>query len=184
MSVEKTITIKIIGFDLDKERFDNIIKLLNTLNYKLKLNENPCYGYQNNDNNLRVNLLPHNKVEVIAFYSNSNDLLKIKEVIKTFLDNAILYFKAISVNFGRLYTCPVDIDYKYQTPCFEHENELKYKIHSEINSLEDGTTFINANLHFYNFKTIETYPIQEVIKNEILAKLQDYENKFAKSIGE
>ena len=184
MTVEKTIKIKIVGFDLDKERFENIIRLLNTLDYKFKLNENPCYGYQDDNINIRVNLLPHNKVEVIAFYQNDKDLSKIKEVVKTFLDSAVLYFKAISVNFGRLYTHPVDIEYKYQTPCFENNNKLKYKLHSEVSSLENDSTFINSNLHFYNFKISESYPIQEIIKNEILAKLQDYENDFAKSIGE
>ena len=184
MSIEKVIIIKIIGFDISKEPFENIIKLLNTQNnYNLRLDEDPCWGFQ--DSNLRINLIANNKIEFMLVYKSAEDLTKIKKAVKVFLDNTVLYFKAIAVSFSRLYTHETDIQYTYHTPVFLSDKILKYKLHTEIEANEENTTLLTSNLHFYNFQQVcKNFKIADVINDNIISKLEVYEKDFANSIGE
>ncbi len=184
MSIEKVVIIKIIGFDISKEPFENIIKLLNTQsNYNLKLDEDPCWGFQ--DSNLRINLVSNNKIEFMIAYETAEDLTKIKKAVKVFLDNTVLYFKAIAVSFSRLYTHETDIQYTYHTPVFLNDKNLKYKLHTEIESNEENTTLLTSNIHFYNFQeACKNSKIADVINDHIISKLEVYEKEFASSVGE
>ena len=183
MTVEKTIKIKIVGFDLNKERFENIIRLLNTLDYKFKLNENPCYGFQDDEHNLRINLLSNNKLEFLGFYETIDDLEIIKNSVKTFLDKAVLYFKAISLEFGCIYINETGIIFRYNEPLFDNDNQLKYKLGVNIVNNEKGGVYLTQNYHFYNFNNVKNaYGVIGIINDDILLKLKDYSLDFDKAI--
>ena len=179
MTIEKTIKIKIVGFVLNKERFENIVRLLNTLDYNLKLNENPCYGFQDDEHNLRINLLANNKLEFLGFYETVDDLEIIKNSVKTFLDKSVLYFKAISLEFGCIYINETGIIFRYNEPLFDNDNQLKYKTLVNIVNNEKGGVYLTQNYHFYNFGNVKNENgIIGVIISDILENLKNYAQDF------
>ena len=180
MNIEKIITLKIISFDIDKGKFENIINLLNKSGYKFKISEDPCYGAQDNSNNIRINLFNKNKIDFMIV--NSVKTEKLKYCINTFLDNCALFFKAISLEFGRIYNEVSAIKTTFINPEFTDENKLKYKLSTEIKTNEAGIVLIVTNYHFYNFKNVNNdCGISGIIKTEILDKLNEYINDYEKS---
>lgn len=179
MSIERIMSIKIISFDLDNSSFENLMKLLNTEGFKFKLSEIPCYGFQDDKNNLRINLYPKNKVEFLASYENVQELHSIKRCIALFLDNAALYFKALSMELGRIYTNEGNILNTFVKPEFCSDDCLKYKLCTEIKSAENGQVLYTTNYHFYNFNNIKNENgIAGIIKEEFLNNLEKYTSDF------